>query len=103
MDPGDRDCCAVAYFSRNALLLRFQSGCKCFDIGTLKINDDYILEMWVRVVFGPLYGGIAFRLCGWHLSISSGPYAQSFAEFNPFLQVQSTPGIVISVIVISAL
>ena len=42
----------------------------------LNINDDYILEMWVKQVFSLFYGGIAFRLCGWNLSISSGPYAQ---------------------------
>ena len=30
----------------------------------MTINDDYIFGMWVRVVFGPLYGGIATNIFG---------------------------------------
>jgi hypothetical protein len=56
-----------------------RSGCKPSDIHRLSIitiNDDDIFRMWIKAVFGPLYRGIAFRLCGWYLSTSSGPYAQ---------------------------
>ena len=85
--PSSFLCCAVAYFSKHALLLRFHSGCNAL----IYIEYQWRLHIWNvgQAVFGPLYEGIAFRLCGWHLSISSGPYAQYFAEFNPFFQVYS--------------
>jgi len=38
-----------------------------------------------QAVFGPLYGGIAFRLCGWHLSISSGPLCPIFRRIQSIL------------------
>jgi hypothetical protein len=49
----------------------------CNPLYTLNINDDYIEDQWRRHIqsvdqssIGPLYGGIAFRLCGRHLPIS---------------------------------
>jgi len=69
-------CCAVAYFSKHALLLRFHSSCNALIYGTLNINNDYIFGMWVKQVFSLFYEGIAFRLCRWNLFTSSGPYAQ---------------------------
>jgi hypothetical protein len=34
------------------------------------------LECGSKQVFSLFYRGVAFRLCRWNLSISSGPYAQ---------------------------
>ena len=85
-------CCAVAYFSKHALLLRFHSGCNAL----IYIEYQWRLHIWNvgQAVFGLYYGGIAFRLCGWHLSISSGPYAQvlqnSIHSFNILGRVQIT-------------